>query len=258
MKYNKQPEFLSGHIKKWSAMQLWIYCDVYTMQSNGNKYYRTNKQLATAFKTDERTIRRIISGFVLNGVFKSYQDRKQRFLYAKNPEEWKEDSKVPGQQSPRTAKSPMEDNKVREGGQQSPFMEDNKVPQIEKLNREVNKEENTELDKLIFPFDSDGFKAAWKRWKRYQRNEYRNYYNDPQTEQSTLKLISNECTYDTEAIDAIDTAISKGWKGLVFDSSNGRGFKPSGSGGIETSDNRAKLEEYIRTGRITTDRRNVL
>ena len=140
-------------------MQLWIYCDVYTMQSNGSKYYKTNNQLAIAFQTDERTIRRIISGFVSNGVFKSYQDRKQRFLYAKKPEEWKEDSKVPGQQSPRTAKSAMEDSKVREGGQQSPFRGDSKVLQIEKLNREVNREDNTELeksDKLVFPFDSDG------------------------------------------------------------------------------------------------------
>lgn len=261
MKYNKQPEFLSGYIKKWSAMQLWIYCDVYTMQSNGSKYYKTNNQLAIAFQTDERTIRRIISGFVSNGIFKSYQDRKQRFLYAKKPEEWKGDSKVPGQQSPRTAKSAMEDSKVREGGQQSPFRGDSKVLQIEKLNREVNREDNTELeksDKLVFPFDSDGFKTAWKRWKRYQKNEHGNYYNDPQTEQATLKNISNGCTYDNEAITAIDTAIAKGWKGLVLDSPDGIRTNARGAPNLKTSDNRAKLEELIRTGRITTNRRNVL
>ena len=118
MRFQQIPDYLQLHVRKWSAMQLWLYCDVFTMNSNGNKYYRTNAQIAEAFETDERTVRRIVSGFVAGGVLTAYQDGKMRVLHAKHPKDWKEDSKVRGQQSPRTAKSP--DFEVRNGGQQSP------------------------------------------------------------------------------------------------------------------------------------------
>ena len=255
MNYLQIPRHL--YRSKLTGLEVLIYSDVWTMTKSGRQYWRSNSSIAKRFAHDRRSVIRAIRRLELRGFLKCDFTENGRYMEALEPVESSDTDATSDTYATSDTNGRGGDANATGGVTQMVASSDTDATLIENKKKK-KKEENTELERLVFPFDSDGFKTAWKRWKRYSRNEYRNYYNDPQTEQSTLKLISNECTYDTEAIDAIDTAISKGWKGLVFDSSDGRGFKPSRSGGIETSDNRAKLEEYIRTGRITTDRRNVL
>ena len=215
MKYNKLPDEIKPRIRKWSAMQLWIYAEIYTMHANGRKFYKTNSQIAEGFGTDERTVRRIISGFVTDGVLTSYQDGKQRFLTAKPIDNWREDSKVPGLQSPRTAKSAKEDSKVlprrtaksAKGGQQSP-------PNREE-NREVNREVNREKGaSLVLPFDSDAFRTAWQAWKDERRARKIKPYT-PRGEQGQLHRLQKISQHDEQtAIDIIATSIAQGYQGL--------------------------------------------
>ena len=70
-----------------------------------------------------------------------------------------------------------------------------------------------ELD-LIFPFDTENFKSAWKNWLKY-RSEKRKPLKSILEQQSALKKLSQ---FDEEfAIGLIETSMGNGWTGLVFD-----------------------------------------
>lgn len=257
MNYYQIPEYLQRHVRKWSAMQLWIYADVHTMQKNKKRFYKTNAQLAEAFDTDERTVRRIINGFVKLGVMTVYRDGNQRFLHAKEPNEWREDSKVHGQQSPRTAKSAKEDSKVLNGGQESPFRGDSKVLQIEKVNREVNREDNRERGEIILPWQSKRFENLWNEWKQDRKERRIKKYTRRGELAALHKLYNQTNGNEDEAIEQIELAIANQWQGVVFGKSTGRRPNTSRASNLESAINQQKLEELARTGRITTDRRNV-
>jgi DNA-binding MarR family transcriptional regulator len=110
---------------------------------------------------------------------------------------------------------------------------------------------------VVLPFESDEFRDAWNEWKEYKRTDHRFKYKTAQSEQRALMKLQNEYTDQNEAIDAIHRAIANGWKGLVFkQSKNGRANRP-GARDLENSVNQQKLAEFARTGRITTDRRDV-
>ena len=110
---------------------------------------------------------------------------------------------------------------------------------------------------VVLPFESDEFLDAWNEWKEYKRTDHRFKYKTAQSEQRALMKLQNEYTDQNEAIDAIHRAIANGWKGLVFKQpTNGRTHRP-GARDLENSVNQQKLAEFARTGRITTDRRNV-
>lgn len=239
-------------------MQLWLYADVHTMQRNKKRFYKTNAQLAEAFNTDERTVRRIINAFISQGILTVYRDGNQRFLYAKEPNEWREDSKVPGQQSPWTAKSAKEDSKVRKGGQQSPKREDSKVLQIEKVNREVNREDNREKGEIILPWDSKRFQNLWNEWKQ-DRKERRIKQYTRRGELAVLHKLYNQTNgNEDDAIEQIELAIANQWQGLVFGKSKNGRLNARRAENLESDVNREKFRQFAETGRITTDRRNVL
>ena len=110
---------------------------------------------------------------------------------------------------------------------------------------------------VVLPFESDEFRDAWNEWKEYKRTDHRFKYKTAQSEQRALMKLQNEYTDQNEAIDAIHRAIANGWKGLVFkQSKNGRTHR-AGARDLENSVNQQKLAEFARTGRITTDRRDV-
>ena len=110
---------------------------------------------------------------------------------------------------------------------------------------------------VVLPFESDEFRDAWNEWKEYKRTDHRFKYKTAQSEQRALMKLQNEYTDQNEAIDAIHRAIANGWKGLVFkQSKNGRTHR-AGARNLENSINQQKLAEFARTGRITTDRRDV-
>ncbi|MGA1073429.1 MAG: hypothetical protein ACO3S3_12275, partial [Pseudohongiellaceae bacterium] len=110
---------------------------------------------------------------------------------------------------------------------------------------------------VVLPFESDEFRDAWNEWKEYKRTDHRFKYKTAQSEQRALMKLQNEYTDQNEAIDAIHRAIANGWKGLVFKQpTNGRTHR-AGARNLENSVNQQKLAEFARTGRITTDRRDV-
>ena len=110
---------------------------------------------------------------------------------------------------------------------------------------------------VVLPYETEKFREAWTEWLEYQRTDHRFKYKTAQSEQRALMKLQNEYTDQNEAIDAIHRAIANGWKGLVFkQSKNGRANR-AGARDLENSINQQKLAEFARTGRITTDRRDV-
>ena len=110
---------------------------------------------------------------------------------------------------------------------------------------------------VVLPYETEKFKEAWTEWLEYKRTDHRFKYKTAQSEQRALMKLQNEYTDHNEAIDAIHRAIANGWKGLVFKQpTNGRTHR-AGARNLENSVNQQKLAEFARTGRITTDRRDV-
>lgn len=177
MNYQQLPDALLPYIRRWSGMQVAVWCDVYTMTMNGRSYYRTNDQLAEMFGTDPRTVRRLVQDLVKEGALSTRMDGKRRILTATKLGDWSapqrrtdmsEDRNVRGQIYPGTDMSAKEDRNVRDGGQICPPKEDRYVPQIDNIieqviNKEVDKGapklrregKTVVLDTKARPFDVD-------------------------------------------------------------------------------------------------------
>lgn len=78
-----------------------------------------------------------------------------------------------------------------------------------------------EAKPIEYPWDSEEFKAAWKRWKDYKKIEHRFTYKSSVTEQAGLhRLCALSKTDEKVAIAIIDQAIANTHKGL-FPLTNG-------------------------------------
>lgn len=77
-------------------------------------------------------------------------------------------------------------------------------------------------DKIIFPFDSKEFLSAWNDWKEYKKKEHRFNFKSEISENAALndlKKISDD--NEQRAIELINQAIAKGWKGIFLGNING-------------------------------------
>ena len=82
------------------------------------------------------------------------------------------------------------------------------------LDNQVGYSKTQETQAVIFPFDTENFKSAWKNWLKY-RSEKRKPLKSILEQQSALKKLSQ---FDEEfAIGLIETSMGNGWTGLVFD-----------------------------------------
>jgi DNA mismatch repair ATPase MutS len=122
----------------------------------------------------------------------------------------------------------------------------------------VSSKESARAREVILPFQTDTFTAAWQEWKEYKRTDHRFKYKTAQSEQRALMKLQNEHPTETDAIEAIHTAIANGWKGLVFGKPKNGRFNARRAANLESDVNREKLSEFARTGRINADGRNVL
>lgn len=94
----------------------------------------------------------------------------------------------------------------------APSIKDNKDLIDLKDNKDL--EDNPEELDLIFPFDTENFKSAWKNWLKY-RSEKRKPLKSILEQQSALKKLSQ---FDEEfAIGLIETSMGNGWTGLIFE-----------------------------------------
>lgn len=100
----------------------------------------------------------------------------------------------------------------------------NKAKREEEKKEEKNRREEIEI---IFPFVSENFKKMWSNWIDYKKQQFNFTYKSAISEQGALKDLSKLSDgNEYMAIELIENAISKAWKG-IYKPDN---FKSNGTG----------------------------
>lgn len=71
-----------------------------------------------------------------------------------------------------------------------------------------------EKAQIVFPFDSENFRAQWNIWKDYKQKEFNFKFKSLGSEQANLTQLTNLAENETEAIAIIHQSMANGWKGF--------------------------------------------
>jgi len=160
--YLQLPTEAAAHLRRLSAVQLYIWADAWTFQQNGQQAYRSNAKLAQMLDISPRSVSRAIQGLheagMLSVRIQQEGETIKRYVTATLPTRTSPpDTNVVGVPTPTSGGYRHE----RHGGT------DTNVHIIDKKNREVNREvkRETRTREVVWPFDSDQFMNAWKEWE---------------------------------------------------------------------------------------------
>lgn len=93
-----------------------------------------------------------------------------------------------------------------------PNLETQKNPPYKEKEKENIKESK---ENIYFPWSSEEFTECWKAWKMYKSKEFGFKYKSTQSEQSSIKELSNKADGDEQkAIQIITQSMANGWKGF--------------------------------------------
>lgn len=223
-----------------------LLAEVLNFESQGKECFASNAHFAELLNVSEATARGYISKLCNAGFLVREGDRYNR----------------------RLRKSAQTSAQIRADECVNPRKRTRKSTQTSAQNSAHNKTDNNTLKvsskesaqarEVVLPFQTDTFTAAWKEWKEYKRTDHRFKYKTAQSEQRALIKLQNEHPTETDAIEAIHTAIANGWKGLVFGKSKNGRPNARRAQNLESDVNREKLAEFARTGRINANGGNVL
>jgi len=242
-------KYVSIPIEIWNLSELHpnervLLAEVASFDDQNKECFAGNEYFATLLNVSEATARGYISNLIARGFLIREGSRYNRRL--------RKSAQTNAQNSANECVKSRK--RVRKSTQTSA---QNSAHTNISTNTSTNTFTKSAHPTVVLPFESDEFLDAWNEWKEYKRTDHRFKYKTAQSEQRALMKLQNEYTDQNEAIDAIHRAIANGWKGLVFkQSTNGRTHRP-GARALENSINQQKLAEFARTGRITTDRRDV-
>lgn len=210
MKYLQMPEFIQRHAGALSGLQMAIWCDAWTWQQQGMDAYRTNEQLAEMFGVNCRSVRRAVSKLEQMGLVTITTKGIARMITAK------EDQTVQGRTNRsggpigpqgRTNRSGGEDQSVRKGGPIGP-------PSRE-VSKSISREVSREKAFSRKFWDSDEFEMAWNEWKEYRLTQHQFEHRAAKYEELELHQLHQNTNGDERtAIEAIATAITRGWRGI--------------------------------------------
>ena len=223
-----------------------LLAEVLNFEAQGKECFASNAHFADLLNVSEATARGYISRLVNAGFLVREGDRYNRRLRksAQTNAQIRADECVNPRKRARKSTQTSAQNSAHN-------KTDNKTDK-------VSSKESAQAREVVLPFQTDTFTAAWQEWKEYKRTDHRFRYKTAQSEQRALIKLQNTHGTETEAIDAIHTAIANGWKGLVFgESKNGRPNARRAQN-LESDVNREKLAEFARTGRFNADGGNLL
>ena len=223
-----------------------LLAEVLNFEAQGKECFASNAHFADLLNVSEATARGYISKLCNAGFLVREGDRYNRRLRksAQTNAQIRADECVNSRK--RTRKS------TQTSAQNSAHKLTSKLTTKESHNKSAHSRD------VVLPFQTEAFEAAWNEWKEYKRTDHRFRYKTAQSEQRALIKLQNTHGTETEAIDALHTAIANGWKGFVFGKSKNGRPNARRAQNLESDINREKLAEFARTGRINADGGNVL
>ena len=244
-------KFVSIPIDIWNLGELHpnervLLAEVLNFEAQGKECFASNAHFADLLNVSEATARGYISKLVNAGFLVREGDRYNRRL--------RKSAQTSAQIRADECANPRK--RARKSTQTSAQNSAHKL--TSKLTSKLTLEKSAHTREVVLPFQTEAFEAAWNEWKEYKRTDHRFKYKTAQSEQRALMKLQNTHGTETEAIDAIHTAITNGWKGLVFGKSKNGRTNARRAQNLESEVNREKLAEFARTGRIDADGGNVL
>jgi len=223
-----------------------LLAEVLNFEAQGKECFASNAHFADLLNVSEATARGYISKLCNAGFLVREGDRYNRRLRksAQTSAQIRADECVNSRKRARKS--------TQTSAQNSAHKLTSKLTTKESHNKSAHSRD------VVLPFQTEAFEAAWNEWKEYKRTDHRFKFKTPKSEQRSLITLQNEHPEESDAIQALHTAIANGWKGFVFGKSKNGRFNTSSAADLESDVNREKLAEFARTGRITTDRREVL
>jgi len=101
-------------------------------------------------------------------------------------------------------------NKTEDSDSLEQSLDDSEKKEKEKSSGKKEKE----VAEIVFPFDTENFRAWWNRWRDYRKNVKKKPYKSLESEQGALQQLSE---FNEEfSINLIKNSISNEWQGLVF------------------------------------------
>ena len=88
----------------------------------------------------------------------------------------------------------------------------------------------------VKPYQTENFDLAWNNWKEYKRLELGFNYKTIHSEQAALTQLGNKTTSEQHAIDSINNAMAKGWKGIYPEKQLTNGSKKNSKNGQQYSE----------------------
>ena len=223
-----------------------LLAEVLNFEAQGKECFASNAHFAELLNVSEATARGYISKLCNAGFLVREGDRYNRRL--------RKSTQTNAQIRADECVNPRK--RVRKSTQTS--AQNSAHNKTENNTLKVSSKESAQAREVVLPFQTDTFTAAWQEWKEYKRTDHRFKYKTAQSEQRALIKLQNEHPTETDAIEAIHTAIANGWKGLVFGKSKNGRPNARRAANLESDVNREKLAEFARTGRINADGGNVL
>ena len=223
-----------------------LLAEVLNFEAQGKECFASNAHFADLLNVSEATARGYISRLVNAGFLVREGDRYNRRLRksAQTNAQIRADECVNSRKRARKSTQTSAQNSAHNKTDNKTLKESYK--------------ESAHTREVVLPFQTESFEAAWQEWKEYKRTDHRFRYKTAQSEQRALIKLQNTHGTETEAIDAIHTAIANGWKGLVFGKSKNGRPNTRRAQNLESDVNREKLAEFARTGRFKADSGNVL
>ena len=223
-----------------------LLAEVLNFEAQGKECFASNAHFADLLNVSEATARGYISKLCNAGFLVREGDRYNRRLRksAQTSAQIRADECVNSRKRARKSTQTSAQNSAHNI--------------TSKLTLKESHKESAHTREVVLPFQTESFETAWNEWKEYKRTDHRFTYKTAQSEQRALIKLQNTHGTETEAIDAIHTAIANGWKGLVFGKSTNGRPNARRAANLESDLNREKLAEFARTGRFNADSRNVL
>jgi DNA-binding MarR family transcriptional regulator len=222
-----------------------LLAEVASFEEKGKQCFASNEHFANMLQVSIDTARGYISKLVNAGFLVRDGDRYNRRLrrITQTSAQIHADERVNSRR------------RARKSTQTSAQISPHTITDTKTITKTNTKRDKT--PKVVLPFQSDNFSAAWKEWIEYKKAAHRFTYKTPKSEQRALITLADAYKEEQDAIERIHQGITNGWKGLVFDSPKNRRTHAPRARNIETSENIAKLRELAENGRIDLDNRRM-